>query len=62
MSGKIGNQRDRKRATHGVFHHFIVLACAEQNADGGLFVVFAYIAIQRLQVKTEFALVMRSFA
>jgi hypothetical protein len=42
----LGDQRGRKRAAHGIFHHFIVLARAEQDTDGGPLVLFAYIAIQ----------------
>ena len=48
-------QRGGQAATKRVFDDFVILAGAEQNADGWLLVWLANIPIQRLQVKVQFA-------
>ena len=50
-----GNERGRQAAAQRVLHHLFVFASAQQHADGGLLVRLFNIAVQRFQVKAEFA-------
>lgn len=49
------NQRWRQAAAERVFHHLIILACAQKHADGRLLMRFAHVAIEGLQIKVELA-------
>ena len=47
---------------HGVFHDFIVVSAAEEDADAGVFVGTLAVPVEGLQIKDQLAGVMRSFA
>lgn len=49
------NECGRCRSAQGVLNHFVVLAGAEQHAQGRILMRLADVAIQCLQIKTELA-------
>lgn len=51
----IGDEGRRERAAEGIFHDFSVLGGAEQEADGGIFVGFADVAVEGFEVELQFA-------
>jgi len=55
----LSDQRGREMAAHGVFHHFIVFAAAEQDADAGVFMRTLVVPVERFQIKGQLAHVLR---
>jgi hypothetical protein len=49
------HERGRECPAQGVLHHFLVLRGAKQDADGGAFVWFAHVAVERFEVELQFA-------
>ena len=51
----LGDERGRERAAQAYSTTSLVLAGAEQHADGGVLVGLAHVAVERLQVEAELA-------
>ena len=47
----VRDQRGRERAAEGIFDDFVVLAGAEQQADGRVFVGFLVVAVEGFEVE-----------
>ena len=63
LVGELGlifsDQRGRECSTEGVFDYLVVLAGAEQNSYGRLFMALAHIPVQRFEIKGQLAEVLR---
>ena len=49
------DERGREVAAHGIFHDFIILGAAEQDADARVFVWTLAVPVERFQIKGQLA-------
>ena len=55
----LGDEGRGEGSAEGVFNDLFIFAGAEQHTDGGLFVDFFHVAVQRFEVEAELAEILR---